>query len=153
MSEEVLKIVNAIRELADGRRHYEGDELFRALGDVRDLADKAIAILAPAAPAAPDESSLSYTCPRCKKTSHNPNDALHRYCAACDAFHADAITRTRVENRLRAREAVKARDCPACHARAGQFCKTQKSGDPFGQTHMERIKDEDKPCLEFKKGK
>jgi hypothetical protein len=33
----------------------------------------------------PEESS-SYTCPKCGRTSHNPEDALHRYCGHCHIF-------------------------------------------------------------------
>jgi hypothetical protein len=29
---------------------------------------------------------VSYTCPRCKRTSHNPNDEAQRYCGACHRF-------------------------------------------------------------------
>lgn len=29
------------------------------------------------------------TCPRCGRTSHNPNDAAQRYCGWCHAFHDD----------------------------------------------------------------
>jgi len=32
----------------------------------------------------------SYTCPRCGRTSYNPNDRKHRYCAICHAFQEDA---------------------------------------------------------------
>lgn len=27
------------------------------------------------------------TCPRCERTSHNPNDVLNKYCGACFRFH------------------------------------------------------------------
>jgi hypothetical protein len=29
---------------------------------------------------------MSFTCPACQRTSYNPNDAQHGYCAACCAF-------------------------------------------------------------------
>ena len=32
----------------------------------------------------------SITCPRCGRTSHNPNDVRERYCGACHVFHGDA---------------------------------------------------------------
>jgi hypothetical protein len=32
------------------------------------------------------------TCPRCGRTSHNPNDVRERYCGFCHAFHEDAPT-------------------------------------------------------------
>lgn len=32
----------------------------------------------------------SYTCPRCGRTSYNPNDLAQRYCGACHAFEKDA---------------------------------------------------------------
>lgn len=35
---------------------------------------------------------LSITCPRCGRTSYNPNDVAHRYCGACHAYHVDMIT-------------------------------------------------------------
>ncbi|MET0405272.1 MAG: hypothetical protein ABW123_22850 [Cystobacter sp.] len=28
----------------------------------------------------------AFECPRCKRVSHNPNDALNRYCGACHEF-------------------------------------------------------------------
>lgn len=28
----------------------------------------------------------TFTCPKCKRTSHNPNDARERYCGACHEF-------------------------------------------------------------------
>lgn len=31
----------------------------------------------------------TYTCPRCMKTSHNPNDARHRWCGACNRFESE----------------------------------------------------------------
>jgi len=33
---------------------------------------------------------MSFTCPDCNKTSHNPNDEINRYCGACHKwFPAD----------------------------------------------------------------
>ncbi len=29
---------------------------------------------------------MAYTCPKCGRTSHNPNDERHRYCGACHQF-------------------------------------------------------------------
>lgn len=29
---------------------------------------------------------MTYTCPTCQRTSHNPNDARHKYCAYCNRF-------------------------------------------------------------------
>lgn len=29
---------------------------------------------------------MSYTCPRCGATSHNPNDETYKYCARCHRF-------------------------------------------------------------------
>ena len=34
--------------------------------------------------------ALSYTCPNCHWTSHNPNDAHYRYCGHCHMFEEDA---------------------------------------------------------------
>lgn len=28
----------------------------------------------------------TFTCPRCSRTSHNPNDVANRYCGACHRF-------------------------------------------------------------------
>lgn len=39
---ELEQTIKAIREIADARRHYEGDECFQALGDIRDLCDRAL---------------------------------------------------------------------------------------------------------------
>lgn len=30
-------------------------------------------------------------CPKCGRTSHNPNDVQERYCGACHAFHDDLL--------------------------------------------------------------
>lgn len=35
---------------------------------------------------------MSYTCPHCGRTSHNPNDELNRYCGACHHF-CDVVDR------------------------------------------------------------
>lgn len=37
------------------------------------------------------EQVPGYTCPRCGRTSHNPNDVRERYCGACHLFEGDAI--------------------------------------------------------------
>lgn len=29
---------------------------------------------------------MSFTCPRCSRTSHHPKDEEHRYCGACHQF-------------------------------------------------------------------
>lgn len=31
----------------------------------------------------------SITCPRCERTSYNPNDVLNKYCGACFRFHPE----------------------------------------------------------------
>jgi hypothetical protein len=31
---------------------------------------------------------VSFTCPICKRTSHNPNDEFHRHCGACNQTFA-----------------------------------------------------------------
>lgn len=38
----LIQVIRAIREITDGRRHYDGNELFDALGDIRNLCDKAL---------------------------------------------------------------------------------------------------------------
>ena len=47
------------------------------------------------AAAGPD---VPYTCPTCRRTSHHPDDARHRYCAVCgfedDRPQADGARRT-----------------------------------------------------------
>lgn len=35
-------------------------------------------------------SAPGFTCPTCGAVSHNPNDALHSYCARCKAFQEPA---------------------------------------------------------------
>jgi hypothetical protein len=35
--------------------------------------------------------STTYTCPRCGRVSHNPNDLANRYCGACHLFEDDLI--------------------------------------------------------------
>ena len=35
------------------------------------------------------ERQAGFTCPRCGRTSHNPNDARERYCGACHVFVDD----------------------------------------------------------------
>jgi hypothetical protein len=37
----------------------------------------------------PSGASPTWTCRHCNRTSHNPNDALYRYCGACDHFCDD----------------------------------------------------------------
>lgn len=34
-----------------------------------------------------EQAEASITCPRCGRTSWNPNDVLNRYCGACHLFH------------------------------------------------------------------
>jgi hypothetical protein len=43
-TDRFAKALAAIRQIADGRRHYDrpGQDCFRALGDVRDLCDQAL---------------------------------------------------------------------------------------------------------------
>jgi hypothetical protein len=41
------------------------------------------------AEAPPIAEPKTYTCPRCHRTSHNPNDARWRYCGACHRFEDD----------------------------------------------------------------
>src|SRR5215472_10938146 len=36
---------------------------------------------------------MSYTCPRCFKTSHNPNDEREHYCGKCHAFQSREVGR------------------------------------------------------------
>lgn len=39
--------------------------------------------------AEPDRTAaLTFTCPQCGKTSHNPNDVRESYCGACHKFQA-----------------------------------------------------------------
>lgn len=33
---------------------------------------------------------MSFTCRHCNRTSHNPNDALNRYCGYCHHYCDDA---------------------------------------------------------------
>lgn len=40
-----------------------------------------------------DKAGLTFTCPKCHRTSHNPNDAKHRYCGACNKFFEPADLR------------------------------------------------------------
>jgi hypothetical protein len=37
-------------------------------------------------------AAVSYTCPRCGRTSHNPNDVRERYCGACHTFEGDEVS-------------------------------------------------------------
>jgi hypothetical protein len=37
----------------------------------------------------PDDDRASFTCPRCSRTSHHPEDAAHGYCGACHAYTGD----------------------------------------------------------------
>ena len=34
-------------------------------------------------------ASVTFTCPRCRRTSYNPNDARDRYCGACKWWTGD----------------------------------------------------------------
>lgn len=38
------------------------------------------------------EDAPSFTCPRCGRTSHNPNDVRERYCGNCHLFTDDILT-------------------------------------------------------------
>lgn len=49
---------------------------------------------------------MSYTCPRCKRTSHNPNDGTFKYCGFCHVFEDDAAVREALETILPTPEAV-----------------------------------------------
>jgi len=40
---------------------------------------------------------MSFTCPRCGKTSHNPNDEKNGYCGSCHAFTGDSDLPYRIE--------------------------------------------------------
>jgi hypothetical protein len=33
-----------------------------------------------------------YTCPKCGRISHNPNDALNRYCGYCHLFEEQGLS-------------------------------------------------------------
>lgn len=35
------------------------------------------------------DPSVSFTCPRCLRTSHNPNDRAEGYCGACHGWTGD----------------------------------------------------------------
>lgn len=37
-------------------------------------------------------ATMSYTCPACARTSHNPNDVKAKYCGFCHTFEADHAT-------------------------------------------------------------
>ena len=39
-----------------------------------------------------DPADASFSCPRCGRTSHNPNDAREGYCGACHAWTAPRVT-------------------------------------------------------------
>lgn len=38
--------------------------------------------------AKPGHAASTFTCPRCGKTSHNPNDVRESYCGSCHQFQA-----------------------------------------------------------------
>jgi predicted RNA-binding Zn-ribbon protein involved in translation (DUF1610 family) len=37
------------------------------------------------------EDSLSFTCPKCGRVSHNPNDAQNYYCSHCKVFFRSSM--------------------------------------------------------------
>lgn len=37
------------------------------------------------------DEPMSYTCPRCHRVSHNPEDERQRYCGACHRFELDHL--------------------------------------------------------------
>lgn len=39
----------------------------------------------------PSDATATWTCLHCNRTSHNPNDALYRFCGACDHFCDDVL--------------------------------------------------------------
>lgn len=55
--------------------------------------------------------ATTITCPRCARTSHNPNDVRERYCGGCHRYHDDAAN----EDDLRALSAEL--DCTVDEAR------------------------------------
>jgi hypothetical protein len=46
-------------------------------------------------------SSTAFTCPRCKRTSYNPNDAREGYCGACHDFTGPTSGNSRTRKRTR----------------------------------------------------
>ena len=40
----------------------------------------------------PGPRSITITCPRCGRTSYNPEDVKQRYCGACHMYHDDMDT-------------------------------------------------------------
>jgi hypothetical protein len=53
----------------------------------RQAADAAVALYEARQLAAADGAAI--TCPRCGRTSYNPNDIAQRYCGACHRFHEE----------------------------------------------------------------
>ncbi len=49
---------------------------------------------------------MSYTCPTCKRTSHEPNDEKHKYCGFCHVFEDDAALRNALATILPTPESV-----------------------------------------------
>lgn len=43
-----------------------------------------------------------FTCPRCGRTSHHPDDVRHGYCGACHAFTGDDSGRRDYHERMQA---------------------------------------------------
>lgn len=41
---------------------------------------------------------MSYTCPYCGWTSHNPSDEKYRYCGNCQVFEDDERTRLELQS-------------------------------------------------------
>ena len=38
------------------------------------------------------EEAASYTCPKCGRTSYNPNDVANKYCGYCHEFEEDEMS-------------------------------------------------------------
>jgi hypothetical protein len=57
----------------------------------------------------------SFTCPRCGRTSHHPDDVRERYCGACHEFTDDVA----FDEAVRVLRILDAADWPAAPVRRG----------------------------------
>ena len=71
------------RHLNDGTHPDPAAILRQAAEAVRDCSPRFADFLARVADHMPP---APFTCPRCHRTSHNPNDARHDYCGACHVY-------------------------------------------------------------------
>lgn len=79
MADSVARVTKTFDDLADLLTGRQRHQRRRGKPSIPDLITRAAA-------AAAQEGPLPFTCPRCRRTSHHPEDAKNGYCGNCHAF-------------------------------------------------------------------